>query len=132
MPKGGSRDGAGRKRSKHGLIAEAGGILQTLGLKCFAIAMRDGRLPARKLYELQREILREAMGARRRIDRALERDIKKERAVLLRRVRASAPRADRTVSSFRAERGRRGATLLRGRPRRRAASSHTSGGDRAG
>lgn len=71
MPRGGVRPNSGPRRTIHGQLAEAAGILQLASLKLYAIALRDGKLPRRQLYELQAEILREAMAARRRIAKVI-------------------------------------------------------------
>ncbi|HEX9533812.1 MAG TPA: hypothetical protein VGA58_13725 [bacterium] len=76
MSRGGFREGAGDHRSKHGLIAEAAGIMQLQAMKLYAIALRDGKLPTRTLGEISRAMLRETMAARRRIQKALHRGTK--------------------------------------------------------
>ncbi len=70
MPRGGSRSDSGARRTKHGLIAEAAGIMQLQAMKLYAIALRDGKIPRRILGEISRSMLRETMAARRRIERA--------------------------------------------------------------
>ncbi len=48
MSRGGFREGAGDHRSKHGLIAEAAGIMQLQAMKLYAIALRDGKRRVRE------------------------------------------------------------------------------------
>ncbi len=71
MSRGGVRPESGPARTKHGLIAEAAGIMQLQAMKLYGIALRDGKLPQHTLGEISRMMLRETMAARRRIQRAL-------------------------------------------------------------
>lgn len=74
MPRGGRRPQSGAKRTKHGLIAEAAGVLLQQAMQLYGIANRDGRLPRHTLAAIARSMLRETMAARRRILAAIQSD----------------------------------------------------------